>query len=79
MTGRTALALLGAIPAWVAEGGWVIQGESWKGHTVSPDGKAVAFADDRGLLVGTAVGPNLQAYVVDPKGSEPEWSPFVIR
>lgn len=63
------------VPGWIPEGGFSLQGEP-KGGAISPDGRAMAFADARGLLVTGPIGPSMRAFVVDPKGSEPEWSPF---
>ncbi len=62
---------------WVPDGGFPLQGEP-RGAAAAPDGRAIAFADDRGLLVTGPVGPAMRAYVVDPRGSEPEWSPFAL-
>lgn len=63
------------VPGWIPEGGFPLQGEP-KGGAIAPDGRAMAFADARGLLVTGPIGPSMRAFVVDPKGSEPEWSPF---
>lgn len=63
------------VPGWIPEGGFSLQGEP-QGGAISPDGRAMAFADARGLLVTGPIGPSMRAFVVDPKGSEPEWSPL---
>jgi hypothetical protein len=63
------------VPEWIPDVSVPLQGEA-KGGTTSPDGRALAFADARGLLVTEPLSPTARAFVVDPEGSEPEWGPY---
>lgn len=63
------------VPVFVPEVGFQLQGEP-KGGALSPDGRAFTFADGRGVLVTEPIHSSMRAYVLDPQGSEPEWSPF---
>lgn len=60
---------------WIPEGGFPLEGEP-QGGAISPDGRAMAFADAQGLWVTSGMGSSMRAFNVDPQGSYPEWSPF---